>query len=76
MDDGVSTGLQLRIPARVRMSDAFFRDQYTSPPVTTNILPSTVDLTENAGDKSLINDAVLPSPGQYFLRPHGDKSVI
>jgi len=50
--------------------DAFFRDQYTSPPVTTNILPSTVDLTKNAGDKSVINDAVSPSPGQYFLCLH------
>ena len=49
----------------------FFCDQYTSPPVTTNILPGIVDLTENAGDKSVINDAVLPSPEQYFLRPHG-----
>ena len=50
--------------------DAIFHDQYTSPPVTTNALPSYVDHTGDKEKKFSENGAQLHIPGRHFMQLH------
>jgi hypothetical protein len=52
--------------------DAFLRDQYTSPPVSSNPLPSAVDHAGNTKKNWEQNGGVPQFFGHYFMPTHGD----